>query len=170
MARGREAESGGHRRTRFDFRATHCHHRAHRSRSDAARPPDCGVSPRRGVVTPARQAGYRLLGPRFDYLLHTRPAEWPIVAAHAAVGYLLAVGLHRATLGERLAAALLGIGLWVIGLNGGTLALNSAVDRDEGDVAYLHRPPQPPPHLAAFGVGLMVAGLAGSLALPVGYR
>jgi lycopene elongase/hydratase (dihydrobisanhydrobacterioruberin-forming) len=121
------------------------------------------------VVTPARKTGYRLLGPRFDYLLHTRPAEWPIVAAHAAVGYLLAVGLHAVD-GNRLAPALLGIGLWVICLNGGTLALNSAFDRDEGDVAYLHQPPPPPAHLAGFGFGLMLAGLAGSLFLPAGYR
>lgn len=39
----------------------------------------------------ARRAGYRLLGSRLDYLLHLRPAEWPIVAGHAALGYLLAV-------------------------------------------------------------------------------
>jgi lycopene elongase/hydratase (dihydrobisanhydrobacterioruberin-forming) len=122
------------------------------------------------VVTQARQTGYRLLGPRFDYLLHTRPAEWPIVAAHAAVGYLLAVGLSGAARGERLGPAVLGIGLWVVCLNGGTLALNSAFDRDEGDVAYLHQPPPPPAHLAAFGFSLMLAGLAGSLLLPVGYR
>lgn len=118
----------------------------------------------------ARRAGYRLLGPRFDYLLHTRPTEWPIVAAHAAVGYLLAVGLRAAAQGERLDAAALGIALWVVFLNGGTLALNSAYDRDEGDVAYLHQPPPPPRHLAPFGLGLMVVGLLGSLLLPWGYR
>ena len=33
-------------------------------------------------------------------------------------------------------------------LNGGTLALNSAFDRDEGDIAYLRRPPPPPRCLA----------------------
>jgi hypothetical protein len=33
-----------------------------------------------------REAGYRLLGARLDYLLHLRPAEWPIMAAHTAVG------------------------------------------------------------------------------------
>src|SRR4051812_49018463 len=119
MARGREAESGGHGGARRHCGPTHDHHRAHRSRSDAARSPDCRASPRPGVVTPARQTGYRLLAPRFDYLLHTRPAEWPIVAAHAAVGYLLAAGLH-AIEGDRLVAAILGIGLWVICLNGGT--------------------------------------------------
>jgi 4-hydroxybenzoate polyprenyltransferase len=122
------------------------------------------------VVSPARQTGYRLLGSHFDYLLHTRPAEWPIVAAHTSVGYLLAVGLQGALRGERLAPALVGITLWVVCLNGGTLALNSAFDRDEGDVAYLHRPPTPPAHLAGFGFALMAAGLIGSFLLPVAYR
>jgi lycopene elongase/hydratase (dihydrobisanhydrobacterioruberin-forming) len=122
------------------------------------------------VVTRARQTGYRLLGPRFDYLLHTRPAEWPIVAAHAAVGYLLAVGLSGAMRAEALGPALLGILLWVVCLNGGTLSLNSAFDHDEGDVAYLHQPPPPPAHLAAFGLTLMAAGLAGSAVLPGGYQ
>jgi 4-hydroxybenzoate polyprenyltransferase len=122
------------------------------------------------VVSPARQTGYRLLGQRFDYLLHTRPAEWPIVAAHTMVGYLLAVGLSGAVRGERLGPALLGLVLWVVCLNGGTLALNSAFDRDEGDVAYLHQPPPPPAYLAGFGLALMLAGLVGSLLLPVAYR
>jgi 4-hydroxybenzoate polyprenyltransferase len=122
------------------------------------------------MVSWARRAGYRLLGSRFDYLLHTRPTEWPIVAAHAGVGYLLAVGLRTAAHGERLTAAALGIVLWVVLLNGGTLALNSAYDRDQGDVAYLHQPPPPPPHLAAFGLGLMLVGLLGAFLLPLSYR
>jgi len=122
------------------------------------------------VVTSARRAGYRLLGSWFDYLLHTRPAEWPIVTAHALVGYALAVGLPGAAQGDRLGPALLGVLLWVVCLNGGTLALNSAYDRDEGDIAYLRRPPPPPAHLAGFGFGLMVLGLAASFALPAGYR
>ena len=121
-------------------------------------------------MSPARQTGYRLFGQRFDYLLHTRPLEWPIVAAHTLVGYLLAVGLSGAGQGERLGPALLGVVLWVGCLNGGTLALNSAFDRDEGDVAYLHRPPPPPSHLAGFGLALMSVGLLGSFALPLGYR
>jgi 4-hydroxybenzoate polyprenyltransferase len=122
------------------------------------------------VVTPARRVGYRLLGAWFDYLLHTRPAEWPIMAAHTFVGYLLAVGVAGAARGERIDAALLGVGLWVICLNGGTLALNSAFDRDEGDIAYLRQPPPPPAGLAVFGVLLMVAGLVGSWLLPPAYR
>jgi 4-hydroxybenzoate polyprenyltransferase len=122
------------------------------------------------VVTSARGAGYRLLGRRFDYLLHTRPAEWPIMAAHTLVGYFLAVGLDGVQRGERLGSALLGIGLWVVCLNGGTLALNSAYDRDEGDVAYLRRPPPPPPRLASFGFSLMALGLLAAVLLPAGYR
>ena len=118
----------------------------------------------------ARQAGYRLLGPRLDYLLHTRPVEWPIVAAHTAVGYLLAVGLPSAVRGEGLGSALLGIALWVVCLNGGTLALNSAYDRDEADIAYLRQPPHPPAHLAGFGLCLMLTGLVGTILLPQGYR
>jgi lycopene elongase/hydratase (dihydrobisanhydrobacterioruberin-forming) len=117
------------------------------------------------VVSGARTAGYRLLGRRLDYLLHLRPAEWPIMAAHTALGYLLAVGVRGAAADE-LAAGLLGVVLWVVCLNGGTLALNSAFDRDEGDIAYLRNPPPPPPGLAAFSVGLMAAGQVAALALP----
>jgi 4-hydroxybenzoate polyprenyltransferase len=121
-------------------------------------------------VSQARQAGYRLLGPRLDYLLHTRPLEWPIVSAHAVVGYLLAVGLGNALREHLVKPAILGVVLWVVCLNGGTLALNSAFDRDEGDVAYLRRPPTPPRYLAAFGLGLMFVGLIGAWILPTGYR
>jgi 4-hydroxybenzoate polyprenyltransferase len=116
-----------------------------------------------------RQAGYALLGRRLDYLLHTRPAEWPIVAAHMVVGYLLAVGGSNAFRSERLPTAILGIVLWVVCLNGGTLALNSAFDQDEGDVAYLRNPPPPPRRLAAFAVGIMLGGWAGALLLPRSY-
>jgi 4-hydroxybenzoate polyprenyltransferase len=121
------------------------------------------------LVTALRRAGYRLFGARFDYLLHTRPVEWPIMAAHTWVGYVLAVGVSGAWKGERLGPAVLGLVLWVVCLNGGTLALNSAFDRDEGDIAYLRQPPPPPKHLAGFGLSLMVLGLIGALALPVEY-
>ncbi len=120
-------------------------------------------------MSAARQLGYRLLGGRFDYVLHLRPAEWPILAAHTAVGYLLAVGLSGARSGVRLAPAALGIALWVVCLNGGTLALNSAFDRDEGDIAYLRRPPPPPTGLAVFSLTLMTMGLVLALQLPFRY-
>ena len=114
-----------------------------------------------------RAAAYRVLGPSLAYLLHTRPTEWPIMAAHTALGYLLAVGVSGALRGERLGAAALGLVVWVVGLNGGTLAVNSAFDRDEGDIAYLRDPPPPPAHLFRFGLALMVLGQLAALTLPV---
>jgi 4-hydroxybenzoate polyprenyltransferase len=99
------------------------------------------------------------------YLQHLRPAEWPVMAAHTALGWLLATGLRAPT-----PRAWLGMASWVVLLNGGTLALNSAFDRDEGDIAFLRNPPPPPRHLALFGTGLMVAGLALTWRLPVTYR
>ncbi len=116
-----------------------------------------------------RAAGYRILGPGFAYLLHTRPAEWPIMAAHTALGYLLAVGLAGAARGAHLGDAALGLLAWVAGLNGGTLAVNSAFDRDEGDVAYLRDPPPPPVHLFGFGLALMATGQALALFLPAAF-
>jgi lycopene elongase/hydratase (dihydrobisanhydrobacterioruberin-forming) len=92
------------------------------------------------------------------------------MAAHTMVGYLLAVGVRGALSGEGSGAALLGLALWVVCLNGGTLAINSAYDRDEQDIAYLRQPPPPPRHLAGFASALMVAGLVGSLVLPLGFR
>jgi 4-hydroxybenzoate polyprenyltransferase len=117
------------------------------------------------VVSGARAAGYRLLGPRLDYLLHLRPAEWPVMTAHTVLGYLLAVGVDDAA-GRHLGPALLGVILWVVCLNGGTLALNSAFDRDEGDIAYLRNPPAPPARLAAFALALMAVGQLAALTLP----
>lgn len=111
-----------------------------------------------------RTLGYRVLGPAFDYLLHLRPAEWPVMAAHTALGAVLAGA------GDVLGLAVLGVTLWVVCLNGGTLAINSAFDRDEGDIAYLRSPPPPPRHLFAFGMGLMLAGgLAAAVLLPRAY-
>jgi len=92
------------------------------------------------------------------------------MAAHTAVGYLLAVGLRGAATGEAAGSAILGIALWVGCLNGGTLALNSAFDRDEGDIAYLRSPPKPPRRLAAFAFLLMAAGQVTALALPPAYQ
>jgi len=121
-------------------------------------------------VSVARRAGYRLLGTRLDYLLHLRPAEWPILAGHTALGYILAVGITGVRAGAHLSEALLGIALWVVCLNGGTLALNSAFDRDEGDIAYLRRPPPPPRGLAVASLGLMLAGQGAAVLLPPAYQ
>lgn len=101
-----------------------------------------------------------------DYLLHLRPAEWPIMAGHTALGALLALGTANAWSAAPVGGILLGLLLWVICLNGGTLAINSAWDHDEGDIAYLRRPPPPPAGLFRFGLGLMLLGQALALLLP----
>jgi lycopene elongase/hydratase (dihydrobisanhydrobacterioruberin-forming) len=127
------------------------------------------VTVRPSQAAPRRRAlGYRLLGARLDYFLHLRPAEWPIVAAHTAVGSLVALG--STDLGAGFIRPLQGIVLWVICLNGGTLAINSAFDRDVTDIAYLKSPPPPPRFLFPFGLGLMLLGLVLASALPPGYR
>ena len=117
-----------------------------------------------------RRAGYRLVpGDGFSYVLHLRPAEWPIMAAHTVLGFVLSVGLIPFLHGAELGRAVWALVLWVVCLNGGTLALNSVFDQDEGDIGYLRSPPAPPRHLAWFSVGLMVLGLALSFTLPRGY-
>jgi lycopene elongase/hydratase (dihydrobisanhydrobacterioruberin-forming) len=121
------------------------------------------------TVTPPTQAGYRahtalrrwgyrlLPGDGFSYVLHLRVREWPIMAAHTALGFFLAVGLDVGR-GGGWGALLGGLALWVIFLNGGTLAINSVYDKDEGDIGYLDAPPPPPRHLFAFSFGLMAVG------------
>lgn len=117
-----------------------------------------------------RRAGYRLLpGDTFSYILHLRPAEWPIMAAHTALGWVLAVGLMPAMHGDRLGTALWALLLWVVFLNGGTLAINSVYDDDDGDIGYLNAPPKPPKHLLAFSLALMGAGQLLAFTLPKGF-
>ena len=152
-------------------RAAHHDHRADRSAAHPPRASHRRRASRTSLVSPAREAGYRLLGPRLDYLLHLRPAEWPIMAAHTAARVPAGGRPGRRRTGSRAARGRCsGLLLWVVCLNGGTLALNSAFDRDEGDIAYLKRPPPPPRHLAAFSLGLMGAGQLMALALPARLR
>ena len=120
------------------------------------------------TLNAARRVGYSLLpGESFSYLLHLRPREWPIMVAHTALGVILALGLSGAL--ERLTTTagatmvLTALVIWVLCLNGGTLAINSAFDRDEGDVGYLDAPPPVPRHLALFSIALMAAGQVWSL-------
>src|SRR5690606_7680558 len=116
----------------------------------------------------ARRIGYRILpGDLFSYILHLRPREWPIVTAHTLLGTLLGVGVQPAAAGRSWGAIAFGIGLWVVALNGGTLAINSAYDDDEGDIGYLDAPPRPPRRLASFALALMAGGQL--LALRLGY-
>lgn len=104
----------------------------------------------------------RLVGQRaLAYLLHLRPLEWPIMTAHFLLGTLLAAGW---ALPGR--ATLLGWFVFVALLNGGTLAINSAFDQDEGDIGYLKSPPKPPEHLLAFSSVLLIASAALGWLLP----
>ena len=90
------------------------------------------------------------------YVLHLRPKGVPIVAAQATVGFLLANGFQL----DPQTWALWGLMVlaWAVLGNGGTLAFNSAFDRDEGDVAFLHDPPRPPRRLAFFALVVMALG------------
>jgi 4-hydroxybenzoate polyprenyltransferase len=95
------------------------------------------------------------------YLLHLRPLEWPIMTAHFLLGALLARGWNLA-----IPAAALGWFVFVILMNGGTLAINSAFDKDEGDIGYLKAPPRPPEHLLAFSSVLLGAAAVLGFLLP----
>lgn len=114
-----------------------------------------------------RRWGYRLLpGDVFSYVLHMRPAEWPIMAGHTALGYVLAVGIGGVVRGTRLPQAIGALVVWVVFLNGGTLAINSVFDKDEGDIGYLNAPPPLPRHLLAFSLVLLGAGQLVAVTLP----
>ena len=123
------------------------------------------------TLTSWRRWGYRLLpGDLFSYLLHLRPAEWPIMAGHTLVGYVLAVGIGGAARGARWPQAIAALVVWVVFLNGGTLAINSVFDQDEGDIGYLRAPPPPPRHLLGFSVALLAGGQLLGFALPPAFR
>jgi len=100
------------------------------------------------------------------YLLHLRPRAWVIVTAHMSVGFLLANGLDFS--GTRLGRWALAALAWGVLGNGGTLALNSVFDRDEGDIGYLDDPPFVPRYLAHFALALTVLGIP--IALALGWR
>ena len=118
-----------------------------------------------------RRWGYRVLpGDVYSYILHMRPAEWPIMAGHTLLGYVLAVGAAGVTRGEHIGSALLALVIWVVFLNGGTLAINSVFDKDEGDIGYLNSPPALPRYLLHCSWGLLVVGQALAFLLPVGFR
>jgi len=111
---------------------------------------------------PIRAFFQRLLGPgALAYLLHLRPLEWPIMTAHFLLGTLLAAGWAL-----RARPTLLGWLVFVALLNGGTLAINSAFDKDEGDIGYLKAPPKPPKHLLAFSSVLLAASALLGFLLP----
>jgi lycopene elongase/hydratase (dihydrobisanhydrobacterioruberin-forming) len=100
---------------------------------------------------PVRRFFESLVGARaMPYLLHLRPLEWPIMSAHFLLGTLLASGW-----GLPVGRSWFGWLVFVVLMNGGTLAINSAFDQDEGDIGYLKAPPKPPGHLLAFSAVLL---------------
>jgi len=90
------------------------------------------------------------------YLLHLRPRAWLIVTAHMSVGFWLANGLNLTA--DKLQQFGLAVLAWGVLGNGGTLAINSAFDRDEGDIGYLDDPPRVPRHLVGFALAMLAAG------------
>jgi len=116
-----------------------------------------------GSRFPIRRFFETIIGPRaMPYLLHLRPLEWPIMSAHFLLGTLLATGW---ALSAR--PTLLGWLVFVALMNGGTLAINSAFDQDEGDIGYLKAPPKPPEHLVAFSSLLLVISTLLGFLLPL---
>lgn len=111
---------------------------------------------------PIRTAFQRLLGDEVvAYFLHLRPMEWPIMTAHFLLGTFIAAGLRAPWKG-----ALLGWFIFVALLNGGTLAINSAFDIDEGDIGYLRQPPKPPRFLLQVSLLMLTASLLLGFLLP----
>ncbi len=95
-------------------------------------------------------------------LLLMRPDQWTILTFQFMVPVLLTAPAAQGggcwfnpASGAVLFSAWV---LWVIFLNGGTLAFNSAYDKDTGPVAYLSNPPKPPAWLAMASLSLMIAG------------
>ncbi|HTK53638.1 MAG TPA: UbiA family prenyltransferase [Gemmatimonadaceae bacterium] len=126
--------------------------------------------PRWRTLGIARRVGYRLLpGDAFSYVLHLRPREWPIMIAHTSIGFIIAIGARAVLRGDRFGAYLIMLLSWVGCLNAGTLALNSAFDRDEGDIGYLDAPPPIPRHLGVMSFVLMTIGQLLALTLGSGY-
>ena len=104
----------------------------------------------------------RLLGEEtLAYILHLRPMEWPIMTAHFLLGTFIATGLHTSW-----KAAAFGWFVFVALLNGGTLAINSAFDNDEGDIGYLRQPPKPPKYLLHISALMLLASLLAGFLLP----
>src|SRR5438445_9998311 len=177
VAERQHAEDRRHGRPRAARRAPLQGDRVAAPGLDARRAADRGERARPQVVADARTLnawrrwGYRLLpGELFSYLLHMRPAEWPIMAGHTVLGYVLAVGFGGVVRGERLGQAVWGLVIWVVLLNGGTLAINSVFDKDEGDIGYLIAPPRLPRYLLAFSVALLAGGQLAALTLPPAFQ
>ena len=107
------------------------------------------------MIINVRFIGFSALNPT-DYFLHLRPRSWPIVALHFSVGFLM---LSLSSPVKEWAVYPLAAITWVVLLNGGTLALNSVFDRDEGDVGYLDEPPPVPSGCLSMSLIFLFGGL-----------
>jgi 4-hydroxybenzoate polyprenyltransferase len=114
-----------------------------------------------GAASPTRGLARGILGPACDHVLLLRPRQWPILTFQLAVGVLAAprLGASSPSGGPAPLSLALAWVAWVVCLNGGTLAYNSAYDRDQEDVAYLRDPPSPPRGMAPIALGLMLTGI-----------
>ena len=104
--------------------------------------------------------------PVVDAIRLLRPRQWPILSFQLLVGVACAadwITLIRSNEPWSPGTLLLAWFAWVVCLNGGTLAFNSAWDRDTTSVAYLEQPPPPPPWLASASSVLMLAGIAAGM-------
>jgi 4-hydroxybenzoate polyprenyltransferase len=101
------------------------------------------------------------------YVLHMRLRAFPLMVGHVTAGVLLASqgSFAPRQIVQGTAGALIWAGLG----HSGTLALNSAFDRDEGDIGYLSDPPPVPRYLWLFGLVLIVLGAVGAALLPRQY-
>lgn len=125
-----------------------------------------GEHPLARTLTRARRLGYRYLpGDLFSFIMHLRPRHWLTMAMHVATGYALATRFPLDI--ERPGTFALGLFTWVVFGSSGTLAVNTAFDRDTGDVGYIAAPPRAPAGLAAFALVWLSAGLVVAIiALP----
>ena len=101
------------------------------------------------------------------YILHMRPRAFPIVAAHFSVGVILASELRFTP--EVIWRWIAGILLWAGFGHSGTLALNSAIDKDEWDIGYLSDPPPVPRFLWAYALILLFLGGVGAFFVSSGF-
>jgi 4-hydroxybenzoate polyprenyltransferase len=112
----------------------------------------------------SRKTVQRVLPDRWiPYLLHLRPRAWPIVGAHMSVGLFLANGFNFTP--DALRRWGIAFLVWAVLGNGGTLAINSVFDKDEGDIGYLDDPPKVPRYLLHFSLAFLLIGLLGAITL-----
>ena len=101
------------------------------------------------------------------YILHLRPRTIPITSFHMIAGLVIGY-LINTNIELNILKIIIGIFVWVILLNGGTLAINSYYDNDKGDIGWLDNPPKVPKYLHIYSIVLMITGLI--IAYFINYR